>query len=603
MDKKKDEKKFKFWFPAEISKAKDKEGKTRMVLGGIASTAHTDSDGENLMSNGFDINPLKQYGLVNWHHGAKTNPETIIGEPSVAELRKGGLYIEADLYKDSEMAKNVYSLAKVMEKNSKTRRLGFSIEGKALERDPMNPKKITKAAITGVAITHMPKNIHTLAQIIKGEVDLDYSEDEDQDMSVEELNKALENELLEAKCALADQLIKGDVNEDDDEETDKSLSTDSPSGRAIAKEHVDRGEKDTTSASKLTEKEKLVKAEIFDKIFSTFPDIDISKAKKVYLIIKKVSEMKGVQVPTDEEITKAMSHLGIEVEATEGDDVEKAETTEASETEDIVDKGEENDLEKSDESEEIVKSEDADDDDDDDDDEKMKKSEGDTGTAAPDASKKPDGDNTPSKTSTGVEKSYMKKGDHYVEMHIQNGELVQNGDQEFLKKGEDFIAIGEAEMQRSEITKAIAEGFGKVEDKQNEVSKAVGTVLLKFNQEQEDFQKGVNERLEAIEKGTPGRKSFPTAAAADKTFAKSAEEDISKAGAPEANDPNTISVSKNRSLVGTVLEKAMYAPLEKGEQNLDPVFEKAVTVFEASGAVEAAAIKKLQAEFGISLVQ
>ena len=597
MGNKKDEKNFKFWFPAEISKAKGKDGKTKMVLGGIASTIDTDTDGENLVTKGFDINPLKQFGLVNWHHGAKTNPETIIGEPSVAELRKGGLYVEAELYKDSVMAKNVYDLAKVMEKNSKTRRLGFSIEGRAIERDPMNEKRITKAAITGVAITHMPKNIHTLAEIIKGET-IDYSEDEEENntIDVEELNKALENELLEAKCALADQIIKGDVGEDEDD-TQKSLSTDSTSGKAVAKEHVDGQLKNQTSASKLTEKEKIVKAEIYDKIFSSFPDIDISKAKKVYLIIQKVSEMKNVKTPTDEDITKAMNHLGIELNSEEGDDVTKANATdEASETEDIIDKGEKaNELEKSEDGKEIVKGKPMapvnSDPTEDDGDGKTKK-----------VDKKPDGDNTPAKTSKGsVEKSYMKKGDHYVEMHIENGELVQNGELEYLKKGEDFIALGEAEMQRSEITKAISEGFGVIETKQNEISKAMGTVLMKFNEENEEFQKGVNDRLEAIEKGTPGRKSFPNAKAAEKTFNKSAEEDISGANNGEAKDPNTISVSGNRGLVGTVLEKAMYAPAEKGG-GLDPVFEKALTVFEASGNVEAVTIKELKAKFGISLV-
>lgn len=32
--------------------------------------------------------------MVNWHHQAKTNPGTIVGESTKAEIRKDGLYIE-----------------------------------------------------------------------------------------------------------------------------------------------------------------------------------------------------------------------------------------------------------------------------------------------------------------------------------------------------------------------------------------------------------------------------------------------------------------------------------------------------------------------------
>ena len=44
----------------------------------------------------------------------------------------------------------------------------MSIEGKALERDPMNPKRITKALITGLAITPTPVNANTSLDLVKG---------------------------------------------------------------------------------------------------------------------------------------------------------------------------------------------------------------------------------------------------------------------------------------------------------------------------------------------------------------------------------------------------------------------------------------------------
>ena len=174
---------FEFWCEfSQVEKAVDeKTGEEIMLLGGIASTIDEDSDGEFLDPKGFDIKPLLKSGLVNWHHQAKTNPGTIVGEPTKAEIRKEGLYIETRLYPHSQVACDIWDLAKTLAKDSKTRRLGYSIEGRVVERksdDPTDPdyKKIIKAVITGVAITHQPKNPKTFANIIKGEID-DFDED------------------------------------------------------------------------------------------------------------------------------------------------------------------------------------------------------------------------------------------------------------------------------------------------------------------------------------------------------------------------------------------------------------------------------------------
>ena len=96
---------FEFWCPLDVfNKAIDQTtGEEIMLLGGIASTADEDSDGEFLDPRGFDIKPLLKSGLVNWHHQAKTNPGTIVGEPTKAEIRKEGLYIETKLYPHSQV--------------------------------------------------------------------------------------------------------------------------------------------------------------------------------------------------------------------------------------------------------------------------------------------------------------------------------------------------------------------------------------------------------------------------------------------------------------------------------------------------------------------
>jgi len=275
------EDKFEFWCP--IEKSQDcldpTTGEKIMRLGGIASTSDKDSDGEYLDPKGFDIKPLKENGLVNWHHQAKGQPSTIIGEPTTAEIRPEGLYIETDLYPSSKIACDVWELAQTLEKDSKTRRLGYSIEGRVIKRksnDKKSPdyKQISKAIITGVAITHQPKNPKTFANIIKGETD---------DIDDEE--------------------------EENTKEEDKGLNTENAS--ALKKESVDSKVK----------KQNFSKAEIVEKLFKDIPAISIDKAEKIHLMLIKIANMEGRKNVTSDDIQKAYEALGLD--AVEGDDVTK----------------------------------------------------------------------------------------------------------------------------------------------------------------------------------------------------------------------------------------------------------------------------------------
>lgn len=297
---------FEFWCELnQVEKAVDeKTGEEIMLLGGIASTADEDSDGEFLDPKGFDIQPLLKSGLVNWHHQAKTNPGTIVGEPTKAEIRKEGLYIETQLYPHSQVACDIWELAKTLASDSKTRRLGYSIEGRVVKRksdDPTNPdyKKIVKAIITGVAITHQPKNPKTFANIIKGDIDDDFEE--------------------------VDEEIK-----EKEEKTDKEEAVDTETAAALKKESVDDDLKVTTFG----------KSEVYDKIFQDIPGISISKAEKIYSLIEKIALMKkDSKAITNDDIQKAYEALGLEVptlDVEKGDDAEEVESpqTEMDETDD-----------------------------------------------------------------------------------------------------------------------------------------------------------------------------------------------------------------------------------------------------------------------------
>ena len=275
------EEKFSFWCPIEKSEqvVDPTTGESVMRLGGIASTSDEDSDGEFLDPKGFDINPLMKTGLVNWHHQAKGQPSAIIGEPSKGEIRKEGLYLEVDLYPSSKVAHEVFELAEILERDSTTRRLGFSIEGKVLKRksnDKSSPdyNHIEKAVITGVAVTHLPKNPKTFANIIKGEID-----------SVEEDNEEKENQ------------------------ENKGLNAEG-SGAPLKKESVDSRLKVTT----------FKKGEVMDRIFKDCAGITISKAERIYELISKISNMKGKKNITEEDIEKAYETLGLDIEKSQGCD-------------------------------------------------------------------------------------------------------------------------------------------------------------------------------------------------------------------------------------------------------------------------------------------
>ena len=263
-----------------------------MRIGGIASTMDRDADGEYLDPSGFDVEPLKNSGMVNWHHQAKNSPAAIIGEPSKVELRPEGLWIESDLYASSPMANEVYELAKTLEEDSKTRRLGYSIEGKVLKRGSNDKKsplynKIVKAVITGVAVTHMPKNPHTFVNIIKGEIDADG--------------------------------IKVDLEEEEDNAEERGGKTEkkavsTESGAALMPESVDGQPKKTFS-----------KSSVMEAIFRDIPNITIPNAHEVYTLIKNISVMNKRKSITSEDIEKAYAALGLvsEGNASDAEDVQK----------------------------------------------------------------------------------------------------------------------------------------------------------------------------------------------------------------------------------------------------------------------------------------
>ncbi len=175
---------FKFILPATLEKAKDGEWKVR----GLASTGRVDQQGEMIIQKGVDLSPIdKKRGILNWDH--QHGPENTIGVLDGYNRTEKGLYIEGRLFKNHSKAKAVREIMESLGEGDRGR-MGLSVEGKILERDPLNPSIIRKCRISAVALTMNPVNTDTFADVVKSmnasqEVEFDVQETSTIDSNVD----------------------------------------------------------------------------------------------------------------------------------------------------------------------------------------------------------------------------------------------------------------------------------------------------------------------------------------------------------------------------------------------------------------------------------
>jgi hypothetical protein len=268
---------FNYFVPLDLSKGKANGGgqtpMQEMIVGGIASTASIDSDGDSIDPYGYDTSRFLRYGFMNWNHLTKSNPAAAIGQPIKATPTKDGLYIEAKLYPYSQTAKDVYELAQVLEKSGSDRKVGFSIEGKVLARDPKNPKRITKALLTGCAITLSPKNTDTYMNILK-------SEDVERDAVDTDVNGVTHSVLVDAR--------DGSTRYTVDKSFNILKSLDCATAEPVLKESVEGTRTATNKLKKPAKKRKLSKSEVstlFAPFISNSDDLE-----KALCLVEQINE-------------------------------------------------------------------------------------------------------------------------------------------------------------------------------------------------------------------------------------------------------------------------------------------------------------------------
>lgn len=156
---------FRFDIPISTFMKASPDGKERRI-GGICTTDQMDKQMETILQEGLDFDPFLKGGWFNDNHEAST--EAVLGYPEKAELRSlpdghKGWYVEGHLLK-TDRASKIWELANDLQKHDRS--LGFSVEGRILERDPDDPRKIKKAVVTEVAITKCPVNPGTQLSVL-----------------------------------------------------------------------------------------------------------------------------------------------------------------------------------------------------------------------------------------------------------------------------------------------------------------------------------------------------------------------------------------------------------------------------------------------------
>lgn len=229
---------FNFWVPIEFEKSVDPvTKKKKMIFSGIASDDSKDADDEILEPSGFELKNFLESSFINYNHGTKNSPKSIVGEPLEAKIVNNKFVVKGMLYDDSKLAHDIWETAEMLEKSGSKRRLGFSIEGTPLKRDLVNPKRILKARITGLAITANPKNRNTIFQLVKGEqaedfIDYEYEFEKSQDPNGGEVEYLVDINDVEKG-------VRVTMDKDLTIKIEKAITTDSPSGKAMKKESLE----------------------------------------------------------------------------------------------------------------------------------------------------------------------------------------------------------------------------------------------------------------------------------------------------------------------------------------------------------------------------
>jgi len=542
---------------------KDEKGNDVMEISGIATTRDKDSQDEEIDERGWDVSYFLSNGFFNYNHQSKFNPSAVIGEPTSAEITPRGVYVKGFLYPESKLARSVYDTAKMLQKSSSTRRMGFSIEGKVLERDPYNEKKILKATLTGCALTLNPRNPNTLVDILKGEYHqddfvYDYMEGEEANHTVEksEIDSTYIIHLeRDGKTICIDRDLNIKITESPiSVQVEKSLSASENSH--ITVESVDKELKNTEELPKI--QKNLSKGEAYSEIFNYIYNNDLVKAEEVYeaakLIATKRSKMNKNQEPevTSDDIMKSLDAV-----------IGKASTT-------------------------LIKSEDLDDEgegapapaDNDEDEEEMELKK-----ARDEAESKLQSYLSSKKSKKDIEKGEgsAPKADENAASMGKVGEFMSKSEVSDLVKG----IMGGSFNETTDLIKSLGQATKGILEKNQILEKSLEDEIGRNNTLEKSIQ-DVLERVQKVE-NTP----IPSRTVTSQNYMKHPTLEKSLDG-----NSKSLHAVQHKTQILDILDRK--AALDSAEPNM--LYAQSMAAFESSGALSKGVIDDLQKSEGIDIV-
>jgi hypothetical protein len=351
----------------------------------------------------------------------------------------------------------------------------------------------------------------------------------------------------------------------------KALETDTPSGKALKREHVDGNEKDLISSEKKQKQSKkyFSKAEVFEKIFDDNSGINIAKACEIFNLTQNIMKNEEKSEITDDMIQKAYDTLGIGKEDEE-ETIEKAKTDEDDE---------EDELKKSKKSKKLKKEGNEEDEEDEDDAE-----EGDDEDDE-------DDEDEPEYEDEEEEKKTIKKA--------QDRDNDIDEDEKDRDEEDEDDDVEEEEVPKKKIKKCVTSKIKKALDSDEQEETIIEKAINSLNEKNDlkfqaiatilkDMDQRIERKFEELEEA-PAR--------GGKAIRKAMERFPENQEATKESK-NTYSISKQRAQVLSILDSATF---EKGV--IDDGFAKAMTLFESAGQLPADIVNRLKLEKGITLVQ
>lgn len=139
---------------SEIYKSSNNDKPDNYIVTGIASNSDRDLQGEVICPEGLDISYLLSSGYIDYEH----DKDSVIGVPieDGTYVDSDGLHLKALIFGDDPRVQKMFKLQQHFDASGVDRNLGFSIEGKVLDRDVTDESIVREVMVSGVALTYRP---------------------------------------------------------------------------------------------------------------------------------------------------------------------------------------------------------------------------------------------------------------------------------------------------------------------------------------------------------------------------------------------------------------------------------------------------------------